>query len=82
MALELRNRLEDSLGVALPTTVAWSHPTITALSGYLAEKMGIALESSKPRIEGMEAPQLSPGEEEDIVKMLEVLRGLPSKELS
>jgi myxalamid-type polyketide synthase MxaE and MxaD len=82
MALELRNRLEDSLGITLPTTVAWSHPTIAALAVYLAEKMGIALESSKSRIEDMEHIQFSQREEEDIVKMLEIIKGFSSKELS
>ena len=40
MALELRNRLEDSLGVTLPVTLVWSYPTISALAGALCERMG------------------------------------------
>jgi phthiocerol/phenolphthiocerol synthesis type-I polyketide synthase C len=40
MALELRNRLEDSLGVTLPVTLVWSYPTISALGGALCERMG------------------------------------------
>jgi hypothetical protein len=44
--------------------------------------MGIALESSKSRIEDMEHIQFSQREEEDIVKMLEILKEFSSKELS
>ena len=40
MALELRNRLEDSSGVTLPVTLVWSYPTISALAGALCERMG------------------------------------------
>jgi NADP-dependent 3-hydroxy acid dehydrogenase YdfG/acyl carrier protein len=44
MGLELRNRLELSLGVGLPVTLVWSHPTIAALTPHLAAKMGVSLE--------------------------------------
>jgi acyl transferase domain-containing protein/acyl carrier protein len=43
MALELRNRLEISLGLVLSATLVWSYPTIPALATYLAQKMDIAL---------------------------------------
>lgn len=44
LALELRKRLESSLQVALPATLAWRYPTIDALVPFLAERMDIALE--------------------------------------
>jgi acyl carrier protein len=44
MALELRNRLETSLGLTLPATMVFNYPTIEVLTGYLAEKMSIPLE--------------------------------------
>jgi acyl carrier protein len=44
MGLELRNRLESSLGVTLQATLVWSHPTIAALTPHLAEKIEIPLE--------------------------------------
>ena len=44
MALELRNRLESSLGLSLPATLVWSYPTINALVPHLAGKMGLSLE--------------------------------------
>jgi len=80
MALELRNRLEDNLEVTLPATVAWSYPTIAALAGHVAEKLGIALASSKSRAENTDDIQFSPAEEADIVKVLGAFQQLSSDE--
>jgi myxalamid-type polyketide synthase MxaF len=43
MALELRNRLELSLGVTLSATLIWGYPTVAALAPFLAEKLSIEL---------------------------------------
>ncbi|HET9563571.1 MAG TPA: SDR family NAD(P)-dependent oxidoreductase, partial [Mycobacterium sp.] len=40
MALELRNRLEATLGITLPVALVWAYPTISALAGALCERMG------------------------------------------
>ena len=40
MALELRNRLETSLGITLPVALVWAYPTISGLAGALCERMG------------------------------------------
>ena len=37
MALELKNRLETTLGQSIPAVVAFEHPSVAALSLYLAE---------------------------------------------
>jgi phthiocerol/phenolphthiocerol synthesis type-I polyketide synthase C len=42
MALELRNRLETSLGTTLPAALVWAYPTITDLAGALCERLGYA----------------------------------------
>ena len=42
MALELRNRLESSLGTTLPVALVWAYPTITDLAGALCERLGYA----------------------------------------
>jgi phthiocerol/phenolphthiocerol synthesis type-I polyketide synthase C len=40
MALELRNRLESSLGITLPAALVWAYPTICDLAGALCERLG------------------------------------------
>ncbi|NJL38375.1 MAG: acyl carrier protein [Leptolyngbyaceae cyanobacterium SM1_4_3] len=39
MALELKNCLESSLGQPIPAVAAFEHPTVAALSAYLAEEV-------------------------------------------
>ena len=39
MALELKNALEASLGASIPAVVAFEHPSVMALSAYLAEEI-------------------------------------------
>ncbi|MFJ4091479.1 beta-ketoacyl synthase N-terminal-like domain-containing protein [Kitasatospora sp. NPDC089913] len=53
--LELRSRLELSLGVPLPATLGWQYPTLDALVPFLAERMGILLEAAAGA-EDAEAP--------------------------
>ncbi|MEU1284231.1 type I polyketide synthase [Kitasatospora sp. NPDC005856] len=53
MALELRNRLEGSLGLKLPATLFWAHPTPAALAVNLAERLGLELE---PAVESVPEP--------------------------
>jgi polyketide synthase 12 len=43
MSLELRKRLEASLGIELSATVAWRYPTIERLVPHLAERMEVPL---------------------------------------
>ena len=49
MSLELRKRLEKSLGLALPTTLAWRFPTVEALVPFLGDRMAIALDPAGAR---------------------------------
>jgi acyl carrier protein len=39
MAVELRNRLQSSLGCPVPTTLAFDYPTLAALVDYLATEL-------------------------------------------
>jgi len=47
MSLELRKRLEGTLDVTLPATLAWRYPTVEALVPFLAEQMDIPLVEEK-----------------------------------
>jgi acyl carrier protein len=55
MGLEIRNRLEASLGLTLSATLAWTYPTLAALTVHLAERMDLPLEE----------PQAAAGGESD-----------------
>jgi len=48
MALELRNRLELSLGLSLPATLVWGRPTVVDLVPDLAERLGLSFELAQP----------------------------------
>jgi acyl transferase domain-containing protein/acyl carrier protein len=41
MGLEIRNRLEASLGLTIPATLIWTYPTIAALSVHLGRALGL-----------------------------------------
>jgi len=55
MTLELRNRLESSLGLKLSATVIWNYPTIAALAEHLARKLALAPEAT-PEATGAAPP--------------------------
>ncbi|WP_438001783.1 type I polyketide synthase [Sorangium sp. So ce185] len=46
LATELRRLLEASLGVPLPVTLAWRHPTLADLTRHLAGALGLDLPAS------------------------------------
>jgi NADPH:quinone reductase-like Zn-dependent oxidoreductase/acyl carrier protein len=64
MALELRNRLEATLGLTLSATMIFNYPTIEELVRYLAARMGIALESTALNSDGTAAEGQSHGLQE------------------
>ncbi|MDZ7309035.1 MAG: type I polyketide synthase, partial [candidate division KSB1 bacterium] len=86
MALELRNRLERSLGLTLPATTFFNYPTLAALTKHLAEKMEISLETdllsqengSKPPTP--DAGRLSFEDTQDIGRILDELEQLSEEE--
>jgi NAD(P)-dependent dehydrogenase (short-subunit alcohol dehydrogenase family)/acyl carrier protein len=47
MSLEIRNRLEESLGVRLGATVLYTYASLAALSQHLIECLGIGAEDTK-----------------------------------
>lgn len=48
IALELKNRLQNLLGLALSTTLLFDYPTIEALAGYLLEVLSPSLAAAEP----------------------------------
>ncbi|MBI1357396.1 MAG: SDR family NAD(P)-dependent oxidoreductase [Acidobacteria bacterium] len=50
MGLEIRNRLEGSLGLTLPASLVWSYPTLDALTLRLAESLGLVEEAAAPPV--------------------------------
>jgi NADPH:quinone reductase-like Zn-dependent oxidoreductase/acyl carrier protein len=76
MALELRNRLETDLGLKLPATLVWNHPTVTALVPHLADRMGIPLEAAGPETSRTELT----GGEHGIARVLDEIEQLSSAE--
>jgi hypothetical protein len=56
LAVELKKRLESALGVTLETTVAFTRPTVRAMSDYLADEVfeweaGEAAQAATPEAE-------------------------------
>ncbi len=66
MGLELRNRLERSLGLPLKATLVWNYPTVSLLAGFL---LG--------RLEGKKEPAPSA----EILNLLEGVRDLASDDV-
>jgi acyl transferase domain-containing protein/acyl carrier protein len=63
MSLELRNRIEASLGLKLSATLLWTHSTLASLTPYLLEQLGLAPEREQPPVTPPnEAPE-KPAEE-------------------
>ncbi|WP_140030838.1 acyl carrier protein, partial [Mycobacterium tuberculosis] len=65
MGLELRNRLEASLGITLPVALVWAYPTISDLATALCERMDYATPAAAQEISDTE-PELS-DEEMDLL---------------
>jgi phthiocerol/phenolphthiocerol synthesis type-I polyketide synthase C len=72
MGLELRNRLETTLGITLPVALVWAYPTVSALAGALCERMGYepVTESRKTAEPGAES-SLSEEEAEMLVDFVD-----------
>jgi acyl transferase domain-containing protein/acyl carrier protein len=62
MGLELRNRIETTLGIRMPAALLWTYPTLVALSGHLATKIGELGPARSKRADRNEddAPALAP----------------------
>jgi acyl transferase domain-containing protein len=60
LAVELRRRLQDSLGLTLPATIAYRRPTVMDLAKHLTAALGEAPDSPEPApARQIEAPGLA-----------------------
>ncbi|AKT38855.1 type I polyketide synthase [Chondromyces crocatus] len=76
MAVELRNRLEASLGLTLSATVVWSYPTVAALVAHLASKMGIPITLAAPTPTAVSATPVDADMERLADELLSELEGM------
>jgi len=77
MAFELRNRLEDSLGVSLSATLVWGgHANIAELCEHLAEKMEISIAEASS---GAELDRLEDSDE--LSELLDEIEQLDGEEV-
>ena len=56
MGLEIRNRLERSLGVLLPATLVWSYSNVAALARHLLDQLRFSQEDAAPAPAAEKAP--------------------------
>src|SRR5262249_22141202 len=83
MALELRNRLEASIGVTLSATMAWNYPTVAEIAPHLAQKMGAPLDEAPPAPAPAPAPEAAtPEVTDEMRKIVEHVRALSEQEMS
>jgi NADPH:quinone reductase-like Zn-dependent oxidoreductase len=75
MAVELRNRLQASVGSVLPTTLAFDHPTVAAIGRYLErEVLGLAMPDTdrapRPDADGTLVESVAELSDEDADRLL------------
>ncbi len=87
MAIELRNRLEAGLGLKLSATIAFVHPTVTALGVHLGGELGLPLEPAEPSLdrrgsagEASASPLDTLSEDELAAKLTETLASMQEED--
>ena len=70
--VELRNRLQKSLQLALPHTLTFKYPTVESLADYLAERMGA----------GGPSEDHKPKDEESTSQLISEVQHIPETELN
>ncbi|WAS96619.1 type I polyketide synthase [Nannocystis punicea] len=71
MGLELRNRIEATLGLRIPATLLWIYPTVTALAEHLAGLLAGPEATTTTRATPVEERAPAPAEEDDLMALLD-----------
>jgi thioester reductase-like protein len=66
LAVELRRRLADAVGLSLPATLAFDHPTVRAIAEFLHPQLIDQAPSEAPML----APVLAAGPEDDAIAII------------
>jgi hypothetical protein len=75
-SIELRNRLQTSLGSSLPSTLVFDYPTVEELVDYLAQEVLSALMIPGSEVSANSSIELEPKE----VKMMDATKDLDNNE--
>ncbi|HKF49641.1 MAG TPA: type I polyketide synthase [Terracidiphilus sp.] len=67
MSVDLRNRLQASLGCSLPATIAFQYPSATSLAAHLAHLIGPAAPDHHTDDATVEGPGVQDGSELDVL---------------
>ncbi len=73
MSVELKSRLETTIGCALPTTLTFKYPTVVALTDFLGERLGFepaTAEASDVRAESAGESSRDDLSEDDLAALL------------
>ncbi len=77
MSLEIRNRLEASLGLQLSATLVWGHPTVRAMADFLGPQLGLGADlTTKKEAEPQPVSAEAQTEMEDTLNALAALLGV------
>lgn len=77
LALELRNRLEASFDLTLSASMVWNYPTVIALIGHLADKIGLDRHTNGDTPAAQEeAVAFSESENETLLELLSQMQQL------
>ena len=80
-ALEFRNRLQASLGLSLPATLAWNYPNIADLVDHLASRLNSSPETLADTGQyGTEPASATQEHDADVMKLLDELERLSEEE--
>lgn len=86
MALELRNRLEDSLGMDFPVTLIWNYQSVADLAYHLAGRLELDVAAAAPAADppaqaNTPALELSDEQHDELIALLSEINRLSVDEL-